>query len=445
MNEENYPRLLLITANAFNHLSGGGIFFTNLFHGWPKDKIATVHNDKTPPATDVCEKYYKLGRHEFKWAFPFSLANLVGFGQERVEKKLRETQVSKKGAGFLTSILKKVQKAAQFVFGDEIQVNAHVSDELRTFIKDFKPEVIYTILGNLEYMRLVRQIADEFKIPFVIHMMDDWPEVIYTRGIFGPYRRFCMKVELQRLVSDAAACLGICDAMSEVYEKRYGRKWGAFHNALDASSWLAKARKDWSRKSPFKILYAGALMPDSQVWSVKDVGDAVSDLHARGLDIEFDIYAPWYFANLYRSELERPGCVKVLNMPETMDIESLFTGADLLLLPVNFDKKSVDYIRYSMPNKIPAYMFSGTPTLAYGPSQVASISYAKSWAHCVTKKDKKELCDAIQKLAADEKLRERLALHAQKLAIQNHDRAKVGTAFQKVLMKAASVQGHIFP
>lgn len=438
VNKLKYPRLLLVTSNAFNQLSGGGITFTNLFKGWPKDKIATVHSDKITPTTDVCDKYYRLGRKEFPWMFPFSLANYFG-GQEKFEGVLRTAKNTGKGRSFRADLLKYVQSATQVIFGDEIPTGAVLSQDLKEWIKDFKPDVIYTILGNLQYIRLVRQIAHEFKIPVVIHMMDDWPAVMYKRGIFGPYRRWRMKVELQQVMTEAASCLAICDSMAVAYQERYGRHFEAFHNALESEPWVKKARKDWSRKSPFTIVYAGALMPDSQLGSVKDVADCVASLNKNGLDVEFKIYAPWYFSNAYRDELERGKCVKVFDAPETMDIESLFTSADLLLLPVNFDEASVKYIRYSMPTKVPAYMFSGTPTLAYGPAEVASIGYAEKfqWAYCVTNRDKKELADAIKRLASEEPLRKSLALHAQELAKERHDAVKVRADFHKVLADAA--------
>lgn len=440
MNSLRQPKLLLVTSNAFNPLSGGGITFTNLFHGWPKDKIATAHSDKIQPTTDVCGNYYYLGSEEFKWKFPFSIANLFGF-QEKIENSLRCAKgvavKGKGGGGLLTKLMRLFMPAMEFLFGEEIPTNANISANLEKWIKEFKPEVMYTILGSLPYMRMVRKVSEKFNLPVVIHMMDDWPAVRYKKGIFGFYRRWQMDRELRHLIKKSTVCLSICDAMSDAYEKRYGKPFTSFHNALDAGLWMQKARTDWKRKSPFRLVYAGALMPDSQLYSLKDVCDAVDELTKGGLDVSLDIYAPWYAANRYRDELERPGCVKVFDAPEKMDSEDLFAKADLLILPVNFDKKTVKYIKYSMPTKVPAYMFSGTPTLAYGPDSVASIKYARGWAYCVTHKNKQELCDAIKSLASDEELREKLALHAQKLAAERHDREKVAKEFQDVLAGAA--------
>lgn len=441
LERKSYPRLLLLTSSTFNLLSGGGICFTNLFRCWPKDKIATAHSDKIQPSNVVCEKYYFLGSDEFPWSFPFSVANIFS-AQDKIENTLKfakgsPTHGSLKGkSGFVNNVLRSILPFIQRIIGDDIPTDAKLTSELKAWIVEFKPEVIYTILGSLQYIRLVRQISKEFKIPYVIHMMDDWQNVLYRKGIFGSLRRKTMQSELKELIDGAAVCMAICPAMAKEYEKRYGRAFLAFHNALDAKDWLKKARNDWQRTSPFKMIYGGALMQNSQVESVRDACDAVESLFKKGLDIQFDIYAPWYSAARYRAELERMPCVRVFDAPETMDIESVFANADLLLLPVNFDKNTVEYVKYSMPNKIPAYMFSGTPTLAYGSASVASIKYAKEWAYCVTAKDKTILADAIKMLAADEELRARLGRKAQELAAKNHDSSHVRPAFHNAIIQA---------
>lgn len=423
-----YPRLLIISSSAFNPLSGGGITFTNLFHGWPKDKIATVHSDKIKPSVDVCEKYYFLSSKEFVWGFPFSLAKIFGL-QEQLENLAREAKgVAVHGdsgsGGILKNLLKLILPLFQRFFKNEIPTDVRISAELEKFIDNFKPEVIYTILGSLPYINLVKKVSERYNLPVVIHMMDDWPAVRYRKE----------QKELRELIKNSAVCLGICSAMCEAYEKRYSRKFLPFANALDSENWLKKARKNWRRSSPFKILYAGALMPDSQLGSLIDVCDAVFELDREGLDIEMEIYAPWFSAKHYRGKLERPSCVKVFDAPEKMDSEELFAKANLLLLPVNFDSATIKYVKYSMPTKVPAYMFSGTPTFAYGPKEVASIQYASEWAYCVFNKNKKELKDAIKHLAQDEELRKKLAIHAQKLAIERHDRKIVGSKFQQILI-----------
>ena len=66
----DYPRVLFVTPVAFNRISGGGITFSSLFRGWPKEALATVHNDPQSTTDDVCERYFVLGAGELDFAPP---------------------------------------------------------------------------------------------------------------------------------------------------------------------------------------------------------------------------------------------------------------------------------------------------------------------------------------------------------------------------------------
>ncbi|HEX3868414.1 MAG TPA: hypothetical protein VHV78_16740, partial [Gemmatimonadaceae bacterium] len=110
-------------------------------------------------------------------------------------------------------------------------------------------------------------------------------------------------------------------------------------------------------------------------------------------------------------------------------------SAAALLLPVNFDRDSVTFIRYSMPTKVPAYLASGTPILAYGPLDVAQIGYARheQWAHVVSEPDPARLCDAMRRILDDTPLRDRLSSRALALAPERHDLGQMRSRFQAAI------------
>lgn len=70
---QDYPRILVVTGNNFNLVTGGGITLTNLFRGWPADRLANLHDDATPVDRTVCRNFYRLTEEEIRWVWPFSL------------------------------------------------------------------------------------------------------------------------------------------------------------------------------------------------------------------------------------------------------------------------------------------------------------------------------------------------------------------------------------
>ena len=118
----------------------------------------------------------------------------------------------------------------------------------------------------------------------------------------------------------------------------------------------------------------------------------------------------------------------------------LLSGADVLVLALDFDPRSVAYTRLSLPTKIPAYLISGTPILAYGPIEAAQIRLAKNdgWAHVVTRRDPAELKSAIRRLSSETHYREQLGRRSQALAARDYGAARIRPSFQQAVAQAAA-------
>lgn len=423
------PRVLFVTPAAFNRTTGGGITFGNLFAGWPKDRLATAHNDPVPVTTETCERYYRLGRGEIRRWGPLEwIAPAAGSGPSN-----GAASAPAKGRGFL-------QAVKPLVFGEQLPDTGKLSPELERWIAEFRPQVLYTILGGNATMELVDAVQKRFGLPLVVHMMDDWPETSYVGGALGFLARGRMQRLLSALMRRAVLRLGICDAMCEAYAKRYGGEFVPFQNAIDGARWAGPAPRDPASKKPAQLVYVGSILPFAQHDSLTDCCQAVAQLGREGEALRLSIYSPVMYAGRYRERLTVAPNVELHDA--ITDDETFFrviTQADALLLPVNFDAGSVRYIRYSMPTKVPAYLFSGTPILAYGPAEVAQIRYAaeRDWALAVTQRGAAPVAAGLRRLLQDAALRERLSENARRTAFERHDARQVRAQFQARLARAA--------
>lgn len=422
---------MFVTPNAFNHLTGGGITFSNLFRGWPRDRLATVHNDAVPTTDDVCDRYFVLGRDEIDLFAPLRLVR--AFAKRRVNPT---------GAGDSPAAVPPADGGlVSRLQGDSAPQRARLSGALERWIADVKPDVLYTILGSNAFMDLTATIRRRFKLPMIVHMMDDFPSSNYRRGVFAPLER----ARMQRLLADnfdaATACMGICADMCVAFSQRYGRPFVPFQNCVDVERWRPVVRTSSAcGPAPCRLLYFGSVFANAQVASLVDLCRAVASLNEGGLRVTFDIAAPAWQVAPYRDALAIHNAIRLIE-PTQDDREYFATlaAADMLVLPINYDAGTVDYIRYSMPTKVPAYMASGTPILVYGPAGVAQVDYAvrDGWGHVVSQRDPQALDQAIRRILSDGALREGLRLRAQALASANHDTLQVRTAFQAALKAGA--------
>jgi hypothetical protein len=427
-------RVLFLTPAAFNKTTGGGITFSNLFTGWPKEALATVHNDTVPVTYETCDRYYRLSEreiHRWGWLRHIPLGKPVSV----------VTTSTSSGAprGLAFRLLKTIKN---LVFGDAIPEMATLSLELQSWIADFRPTVLYTILGSNAMMELAEHIRVRFDLPLVVHIMDDWTSVLYRGGVLSVIQRRKKNRLMQHLMNVATVRMAICDAMAAAYRERYGQSFIAFQNTIDIAAWDDYVKLPEVVGNPVRVAYLGSILPFAQLDSLEDICHAVQKLYDEGFAIQLDIYSPTFASSQYQDRLL---VGPAITMQDTIQKDELFfatlQAVDILVLPVNFDDYTVNYIRYSMPTKVPAYLAIGTPVLAYGPPDVAQISYAASsgWGLTVTQRSQTLLCQALRALSTDSALRTRLHHQARQTAYAYHDSKTVRSRFQTVLTEAGSV------
>ena len=172
-----FPRILIVAPQTFNHLTGSGVTFTNLFATWPKDRIAAAHSDIVPPSTDVCERYFRIGRDEIDLFAPLRLVRNFRDRRQAEGAKAVGSAVAAAPAS-RTGVIARIQ-------GDSAPQQVRLSEAVMRWIAEFRPELLYSVLGSNAFMALTASIRRKFAVPMVVHMMDDFPAINYRRGVFA--------------------------------------------------------------------------------------------------------------------------------------------------------------------------------------------------------------------------------------------------------------------
>jgi len=430
----NFPKVLFITPHAFNNVTGGGITYTNLFKGWPKDRLATVHNDPEPTSTIVCDQYYKLGDKELDFSFPF---NYLRKSSSSISTSTQLNSSVSPKPSFKTRLLSKAKHTFLSLVGTSLPEKAVLSSELETWIKAYQPDVIYTILGSNGMMELIEKVRKRFDLPVVIHIMDDWMQTAHQTGLFSKQERTKMNSWITHFMEVSDKHLGISHAMCQAYAKRYGKSFEPFQNTIETDRWQHVVQDKSKVNTPVDLLYVGSIFPDAQLSSLINCCKVVAELNDAGFPINFTISSPSGHSLRYREKLDIHPAIKIVDT--IRDDETFFgriASSDILLLPVNFDEDSIRFIRYSMPTKVPAYLTVGTPILVFGPKGLAQVDYARDegWGYSVENNDPKLLKEALIKLSEDTVLRHSLSQTAKTIAQTHHDAKTVRSRFQKTLI-----------
>ncbi len=432
------PKVLII-SRPFNNDSGGGVTVTNLFSGWDSDRLAVVCPGYVLEAnvdTTHCRNYYQLGSKEDKYAFPLSLikrkytSGPLKLSEERIQNftipksKLRVKLIMK----YMFPLLK-------FTGLSHIARKTTLSPELCKWLDDFNPDVIYALADDRPRVLFCLDVQAYLNKPMVYHIMDDFQEVI-TDGIFKSYWHKKIDAELRTLFERSSLLMSICDEMSLEYKGRYNKNFIPFHNPVQLNFWKPYQRKNYDLSNAPTLLYAGriGLGIDS---SLKTMAKAIDQVNA-----ELNMSAKFV---LQTQPGEKPEwlaeykCVQHQSFVPYEDLPKVLGSADFMVLPYDFAKGPLKYIKYSMPTKASEYMISGTPVIVFGPRETALVKYAQKegWAKVIVENEVEVVANALRELFQNKEERRRIAQNAIQVAERNHDSYKISTDFQNIICSLA--------
>lgn len=424
---------VLILIQPFNQNTGGGITLSNLFRGWPKENLAVVcrgHVINSHTETDICKTYYQLGRLEHKWKFPFNIikrkyySGILSFEKERIHQTVPEK------SNIRVLMLNKFVNPLIKWLGLKNAISKIVlSDQLKTWLKDYEPDLIYAQAQSKETVLFCSKIQSYLNKPMVFHMMDDWLQ-LEREGLLGKFWYPKVDRDFRKMLGQSALHLSISELMSHEYEQRYGFAFQTFHNPIDVGFWRKGQRNSYIWGKAPTILYAGRVGLGIDA-SLEMMATAITRLNKELNDsIKFILQVSqkprW---------VEKYPCVEHRKFVPYGDLPHKFGEADLLYLPYDFSDKSLSFIKYSMPTKASEYMISGTPILIFSPADTAIVDYASKykWAKVVTENSTEALVVSLRSLILNQEERERIAKTAVQLAENKHDAHKVRSDFKKTL------------
>jgi glycosyltransferase involved in cell wall biosynthesis len=439
----NFPRVLIF-GQPFNNRQGGGITLSNLFKGWDKDKIAVAATGHVMSGVtmEICDTYYQLGSDEYIWKFPFNhIQRKFQSGPIKFNNNQHSSPFVKKSRLRHILVNKYFYPALKWLGLFHNAAEIRLTDRFRKWLLEFKPEIIYLQVYSFDTVKFARVLIDILKVPSIIHMMDDWPSTISSRGPFKEYWFKKIDREFRTLLSEVDLFLSIGEAMSEEYQKRYGKGFIPFHNPIDIFHWEQNKKASYDiDESNIKILYSGRIgMGISR--SLIEIAEAIEFLNRSGFKTKFHIQSPVTNPGIIEKLLQYK-CIVINSFAEYSALPGIFSRADILVIANDFDTVGISFLRYSMPTKASEYMMSGTPVLVYSHYDTAVSRFFSTYGcgHCVTEHNPDTLLNAIKELIFNEEYRANLGTNAVKIASKLFDGDKIREEFRQLIWKTVQQQ-----
>jgi hypothetical protein len=330
---------LVIADYPIGYASGFGETLSNLFSGFPSNKLWSAHLEHLSPI------------EEKKRAQPIHLPSPS-------RPRWLPPRISLAYYPFL--------KVHQFLASRETV--RHLANALEmNSIKNLLvvPVTPWLLSAALTIHKLYPQLN------LVVYVMDDWQGHHESHRLPYSHRRQHL---LREIISRAGVRFAVSREMAAHYEEVYGGSWLVAHNGIQTNV-LPSAIDERPQRE--QILLAG----DVNVFrfdAVRAFAEAIERHNQRyGRSVSFTIMGE--IAEQHRAPLAALRAVKLLSRRAHSECLKAMKTADLLYLPLAFCKQSSRISLYSMPTKLPEYLGSGKNVFFHAPKDSALFRVAERY------------------------------------------------------------------
>lgn len=363
-------KILSITYNPYNNNNNNSKTMRSFFEGVPSKDLAMLYMESFSEVDyDFCDNYFRITDQDVlksvvKLSFKTHNTHPKEKPQMINEEKIVALSRSKKTA-FRRLVRELLWKT-----------NTWDTQELDNWIKEQKPDIIFTLLGaNLFMHNIVLKISKRYNIPFIAYFTDDYVLNCSDKTTLGKLHFKLTNKVYRKIIPKASKCYAIGELMQKDYSKVFGRYFGFLGNCIDLNKFESLFPHTIDLNKTITISFIGGLHLNR--WqTICDLGMIIKDINnEKNWTIKIDVYALKLEDSVVKKLTE---CgVEYKGGLTSQGVFDTIKNSDILLHVESFDEKNRVFVKYSVSTKISEYLASKRYIIAYGPHEVASIALIK--------------------------------------------------------------------
>lgn len=425
-----FPRVLLVAAKPFtNGATGTDVTLSNVLRDWPRDQLAHAF------IGTASQDELFTGR-----GFPIDPKNVF------LDHSFRHVVNS---SGALRASTAPLTPGEPFTGGRDLRTRAHMAMRfaadaspvripagVRSLIKEFAPDVVYSLLGSLRVIGMAGALSEELGVPVLPHFMDDWVNTLYTSGELWGIPKRILERRMDRLIRSAPCGVGISDPMSEEYSSHFGIPFTTVANPAHESFFSIPPPRNSDCRT---VMYVGGLHL-GRARALVEVADSLAQL-PRGpggrRETTLVVHCPDSHHRLYGAGLRNHDCITLAGSLAPREVPAALALADVLLHVESPDKDTISFTRLSVSTKISQYLASGRPILCYAPSHLASSRMVRESQSGLIADQIAELAAAFGLLRGNPELRQDMGRCGRAYASKRLSQDAVSELFLKTVRLAS--------
>ncbi|ASA23811.1 glycosyltransferase family protein [Paenibacillus donghaensis] len=427
MENKIYPKVLVVSHNAFSTTSNMGKTMAAFFYGWEKENIAQMYFHMEFPDSDICENYFRVTDFEM-------IDSIIKFkkpGGVLGENEIKlDTSSNNLATGIKSDIYKmgKKKKSYMYSFRNLIWDSGKwKTQEFIDWIDVFNPEVVFYAAGDYMFsMKIAISICEMKNIPLVVFFGDDYYfNNIHKGWMLNMYNKNKFRNEFMNLFSYLSSFIAASDKMLREYNS-------VFHKAgyaIMTSTEIRAEEISHNKTNEIKISYIGNL--GGGRWkSLREISECL-----KRMGISLNVYSGENRNSILKELNEENGILFHGSIPANK-VNDIIKSSTIVIHVESMDNINIERTQYSMSTKIAESLGSGVCIFAYGPKDVSSMEYLiENKAACVVT-DKQNLEAKLMEIINCKELRDEYISNALRLAVNRHNFMENSELFYKIITES---------
>ena len=407
-------KILFISASPLKNEISIGNTFINLFGDMEDVEMASVFTRNGIPDARItkcfCITEKMIIRNILK-KIP------VGIEVDTNTEKNDVEQVNSKSV----KIAKRYRLTAFFWFQDLIwKIGNWKSQELKKFVLEYNPDVIFTVLSNSVYLNnLILHIKKISGKKLVIYAWDN--NYSLKRFMLSPLRwikHFLDRASMRKVIKKADLFYVISDVQKDDYEKAFKKECKVLTKAADFTG-NAPIKKEYN--NPLQLVYTGNIGLNR--WkSLSHIANVLERFNENGIKAQLRIYTGNTITDKISDALNIGDSSFIMGSVSGNEVLKIQREADMLVHIEPLDLKNKLYVRQSFSTKIVDYLAAARPILAFGPKDVASIDHFVKNNCAIVADNENELHGKLCEVIHDEHKLNKLSLSAFECGRRSHNK-----------------------
>ena len=411
---EIFLRILILSSTPWSNDNSFGNSYSNIFEGIENIEIANIYCRYGEPNNNVVSKHFQITEKSL-------LKNLVDksypSGQEIYQKENIEKLNSSEKKLFDKVRVQRFQ--IYFWLRDIIwKVGRWRSDNLRDFIDDFKPDIIFQPLYYSNYLNDIALFIKNYtKAPMVSYVSDD----VYTMKqlSFSPLYwidRIIKRKHIKKIVEQSEYLYVISDIQKREYEKIFKKECKVLTKGSDFSK---EGTIKTNFNTPLKLVYTGNI--GNKRWkTLSIIAKQLQEINKKEVKAQLYIYSHTPINKKMSSQLNINKSSFFMGGVPAEDVAEIQKDADVLVHVESLKLREKLSVRQSFSTKLIDYFYSGRPILAVGPTSVASIDHLIRNNAAITASTEEEVYSKLNEMINDESILVNTAKNGWECGKNNH-------------------------